>query len=115
MKLKNIYVLVEDTERATSFYTQILGFEHYRKQDRYTILKLDDVWFGLLNEKFLDGAPIKGNNCIPVFEVENVEQEYSRLEKAGVTFVTGVTVLPDVKFFQFYDSEKNILEMYQEE
>ncbi len=114
MKLKNIYVLVQDTERAIKFYTELLSFELYRKQDRYTILKLEDVWFGLLNEKFQDGIPAHGNNCIPVFQVVNIEAEYTRLKASGVQFITDITTLPDVKFFQFYDSEKNILEMYQE-
>ena len=69
MKLKNIYVLVKDTNRAIIFYTKVLGFELYREQERYTILKLNDVWFGLLNEQYLKDKVVRGNNCIPVFKV----------------------------------------------
>lgn len=115
MKLRNLYVLVQNTEKAIEFYTKILGFELHRKQDRYTILEIDGVWFGLLNEGFIEGKTIRGNNCVPVLKVENVETEYARLQSAGVKFVTGIETLSDVKMFQFYDSEGNILEMYQEQ
>jgi predicted enzyme related to lactoylglutathione lyase len=113
MKLKNLYVLVDNTDRAISFYTNVLGFELYRRQDRYTILKLEDIWFGLLNQKFVN-ATHRGNNCIPVFEVENLQFEYERLKEAGVVFVTDIVELEDVIFFQLYDTEGNMLEMYEE-
>lgn len=112
MKLRNIYVLVQDTDRAIKFYTEILGFHLHSREERYTILNLDDVWFGLLNEKFEDDVK-RGNNCVPVFEVNNIEQEYERLKRHDVTFVTELLKLPDVSLFQFYDSERNILEMYE--
>lgn len=113
MKLRNIYVLVQDTDRAIKFYTEILGFHLHSKEERYTILNLDDVWFGLLNEKFEDDVK-RGNNCVPVFEVNNIEQEYERLKTNNIKFVTDLLKLPDVSLFQFYDTEGNILEMYEE-
>lgn len=113
MKLRNLYVLVQDTERAIDFYTQVLGFKLIRKQDRYTILEFDDVYFGLLNESF-EGQVVRGNNCIPIFQVENLTEWYEKLSQHGVKFVTDITTLPDVLLFQFYDTEGNILEMYQE-
>jgi predicted enzyme related to lactoylglutathione lyase len=114
MKLKNIYFLVQDTNRAIEFYIKVLGMTLHRQQDRYTILKFDDMWVGLLNEKFSDTEVVRGNNCIPVFEVEDLNQEYVRLKDLNVKFLTEITILSDVRFFQFYDSEGNILEFYQE-
>lgn len=116
MKLRNLYVLVKDTDRAIKFYTDILGFELHRKQDRYSILKLDDFWFGLLNESFEKNNVIRGNNCIPVFKVKDVEKEFARLKDAGVNLnQKEISILPDVKLFQFTDTEGNILEMYEEQ
>lgn len=113
MRLRNLYVLVQDTSRAIDFYTKILNFKLIRKQDRYTILLFDDVYFGLLNEKFEEKI-IRGNNCVPVFEVEDINSWYEKLKENHVKFVSEITTLPDVILFQFYDSEGNILEMYQE-
>ena len=69
MKLRNLYVLVQDTDSAINFYTSVLEFKLYKKEDRYTILQLDDVYFGLLNEKFEKNVK-RGNNCVPVLKVE---------------------------------------------
>lgn len=113
MILKNIYVLVANQERALHFYTKVLGLELYRKQDRYSILKIGDTWFGLLNEKY-ESNPRRGNNCIPVFKVSDLKSEFDRLKKLRVKFLSNIIELPDVKYFQFYDSEGNILEIYEE-
>lgn len=114
MQLQNLYLLVQDTDRAIKFYTEVLGLELYRRQDRYSILKLNNTWVGLLNEKFETEPVIRGNNCVPVFKVDDLDHQYSRLKELGVKFETEITTLPDVKLFQFQDSEGNILEMYQE-
>jgi predicted enzyme related to lactoylglutathione lyase len=113
MKLQNLYVLVQDTDRAIDFYTRILPFKLHRRQDRYTILNLGDFWLGLLNEKF-ETEVKRGNNCVPVFQVDNVRAEYNRLKELGVNLLSEITELPDVFLFQFTDSEGNVLEMYQE-
>lgn len=113
MKLRNIYVLVQDTNRAITFYTTVLGFKLYKIEDRYTILQLDDVYFGLLNEKY-EKTVKRGNNCVPVLKVENVDEWYKILQETKTSFVTDIQQLPSVKYFQFLDSEDNILEMYQE-
>lgn len=113
MKLRNLYVLVQDTERAIDFYTRLLDFKLLRKQDRYTILTFDEVYFGLLNEKF-ESKVSRGNNCVPVFQVVDIDAWFNKLKESGVKFVSEITKLPDVSLFQFYDSEGNILEMYQE-
>jgi predicted enzyme related to lactoylglutathione lyase len=113
MRLRNLYVLVQDTDRAVDFYTKILEFKLLHKEDRYTILEFDEVYFGLLNEKY-EGKVIRGNNCVPVFEVENVDEWYQKLQKANVIMLTDMQQLPSVKYFQFFDTEGNILEIYQE-
>ena len=113
MRLPNLYVLVQDTQRAINFYTKLFDFKLVRKQDRYTILSFDEVYFGLLNEKF-EEKTIRGNNCVPVFQVEDINAWYEKLKDNNIKFVSEITNLPDVSLFQFYDSEGNILEMYQE-
>lgn len=113
MKLRNLYVLVQDTQRAIEFYTKLLGFTLIRKQDRYTILSFDGVYFGFLNEKF-ERNVVRGNNCVPVFQVEDIHFWYTKLKKNRVKFAQEITTLSDVSLFQFYDSEDNVLEMYQE-
>lgn len=113
MKLENIYILVQDTDRAIRFYTEVLGFSLYRKQARYTILKLGDIWFGLLNEKYIE-KPIRGNNCVPVFKVNNIQEKFNELLEKGVKLETDILDLADVRYFQFCDTENNILEIYEE-
>lgn len=113
MKLKNLYVLVNDTNRAINFYTTILDFKLIHKEDRYTILELDDVYFGLLNEKYEEKVT-RGNNCVPVFKVENINEWYQKLQKANINLKTKIQQLPTVKYFQFLDTEGNTLEIYQE-
>ena len=114
MKLQNLYILVKDTDRAIKFYTDILGLVLYRRQDRYSIIKIEDTYLGLLNEKYLDEKIVYGNNCIPVFKVDNIEEEFTKLKDLNITFITEIITLTDVRLFQFYDTEGNILEIYQE-
>lgn len=126
MKIKLTSVLVPDQEKALRFYTDVLGF-----------VKKEDVPFGefrwltvvspegsedieLVLEPnahvaakayqqalFDDGIPLTA------FASENVQEEYVRLKKLGVVFLSEPTEMGPTTVAVFEDTCGNLIQLFQ--
>ena len=126
MKIKLTSVMVDDQRKALKFYTEKLGFvkkrdipmgEHSfltvvsRDEQEGVELLLEPMGIPAANvfQKSLYDAGIP----LAAFNVENIQQEYERLEKAGVRFSMKPTAMGPTTLAVFDDTCGNNIQIYQ--
>ena len=121
-KVVDTYLKVKDMDRAVRFYEAFLGVEaKYRYEDRWTSIT-DRL--GLYNPSYdvendvpmteYDRHIRMGSNVVVVFDSDNIDVEYERVKSLGVTGLTEVleiNLMAPYRFFQFQDTEGNIVEV----
>jgi predicted enzyme related to lactoylglutathione lyase len=81
-KLRQVFVVAKDLERAVRFWQETLGLElAFRDGDRWVQFKAGDVSFALASEAEGQGAP--PGVAVPVFEVEDLDSALAELRAAG--------------------------------
>lgn len=113
MEMSSVYVGVKDMERALNFYRNLFNTEPEQEEERYSTFEFDTVDFGLYNAGY-DGYDIEfGNNCVPNFEVDNVETAYQRIEKIAPEMVHDeILNFGGYQTFHFMDTEGNEIEVF---
>ncbi|MCE3228964.1 MAG: hypothetical protein K0S26_3340 [Bacteroidota bacterium] len=126
MKIKVTSVMVQDQSKALKFYTEILGF--VKKKD---IPLGEHKWLTVASPEEPDGVEIllepMGFEPAKVFQkqlfeagipwtafnVDDVDAEYERLKKAGVTFSIAPTMMGVTKLAVFNDTCGNNIQIIQ--
>lgn len=126
MKIKLTSLLVKDQDKALRFYTEVLGFvkkteiplgEHKwltvvsKEQPDGVELVLEPMGFppAAVYQKALFEAGIP----YTAFNVDNIEEEYQRLEKKGVVFSMKPTSMGAVTLAVFDDTCGNNIQLVQ--
>lgn len=127
MKIIVTSVMVKDQDQALAFYTEKLGF--IKKQDipmggpRWLTvvapdspdgveLLLEPIGFppALTYQQALFDAGIPAT----LFGIDNIQEEYERLEKLGVQFKTPPTQMGPVMIAKFDDTVGNLIQIVQQ-
>lgn len=120
--LADTYLKVGNMDRAVRFYEAFLGVKaEYRYQDRWTSitdrLGLYNPSFDVENEipmtEYDRGISV-GNNVVVVFASDNIDNEYQRVKSLGASGLTGIVeinLMAPYRFFQFKDTEGNVIEV----
>jgi catechol 2,3-dioxygenase-like lactoylglutathione lyase family enzyme len=126
MKIKLTSVMVDDQDKALKFYTEKLGF--IKKRD---VPLGEHKWLTVVSKEEQDGvelllepmgfAPAKDfqkalfEAGIPLtaFHVDDIQQEYDRLLKAGVVFSIGPTRMGPTTIAVFEDTCGNNIQIVQ--
>lgn len=113
MELSSVYIGVEDMERALDFYRELFETEPEQIEERFSTFSFDGIDFGLYHAAS-DGYDLEhGNNCIPNFEVEDVEAAYQRIEHIAPKMVhSEILEFGDYRTFHFIDTEGNEVEVF---
>ena len=113
MELSSVYVGVEDMDRAVDFYCELFGTEPEQEEERFSKFAFDAVDLGLYHAGY-DGYELEfGNNCIPNFEVDDVEAAYRRIEGIAPEMVhDAILEFGDYRTFHFVDTEGNEIEVF---
>ncbi|MFC7140842.1 VOC family protein [Halosimplex aquaticum] len=113
MKLSTVYVGVEDMDRALAFYEDVFQAEPEQAEQRFSIFEFDGADFGLYNAG-ADGHEFDfGNNCVPNFEVEDVDSAYERISALAPEVVSdGIFDIDGYRGFHFLDTEGNTIEVF---
>ena len=127
MDIRLSSVLVDDQEKALTFYTEVLGF--VKKQD---IPMGDARWLTVMSPeaqndvelllepiafkpaKTYQKALFKAKIPITAFAVADVKAEFARLAKLDVVFKTEPTQAGTTTIAVFEDTCGNLLQIYQE-
>ncbi|MDN5936850.1 MAG: VOC family protein [Nitrosospira sp.] len=126
MKIKLSSVLVDDQDKALKFYTEVLGF--IKKSDipaegaRWlTVVSPDgsnDIEL-LLESNSLPAAGtyqkalFEAGIPLTAFAVENIQKEYKRMTKLGVTFSMEPAQSGPTTVAVFEDTCGNLIQLYQ--
>jgi predicted enzyme related to lactoylglutathione lyase len=126
MQLKLMHVFVDDQDKALKFYTDVLGF----------VKKLDIAmgkyrWLTVVSPEEPEGTQLllepdanpvaktyqqeifRQGISATTFFVEDLQKEYARLKKNGVTFTKEPTKAPGASFAVFEDTCGNLIQITQ--
>ncbi len=121
-RLADTYLKVKDMDRAANFYETFLGVKaNYRYKDRWVSitdgLGLYNPIYDLENDVPMtdyDRSVQMGNNVVVVFAADDIEGEHERVKTlgaAGVTEIVEINLMAPYRFFQFQDTEGNVIEV----
>lgn len=115
MKLRYIIIKVKDIKRAKKFYIRLLREKPAKEEvDRMVEFDLGNVKIGLYNP-LADGYSLKksdfGTNCMAAFGVNDLRSELKRVSKFAK--ITCQDKVDYHEWFEFEDSEGNILEIHK--
>jgi catechol 2,3-dioxygenase-like lactoylglutathione lyase family enzyme len=126
MRIKLTSVMVEDQDRALTFYTDVLGFKkkHEIPVGEYrwiTVVSPEgpgDVELTLEPNanpaaKTFQEAMFAQSIPLAAFEVGDIAAEYARLRAAGVAFTLEPTLMGPVTIAVFSDTCGNLIQIYQ--
>ena len=126
MKIKLTSVMVDNQDKALKFYTEILGFvkkteipmgEHkwltvVSKEEQDGVeLVLEPM--GFPPAKIYQKALFEAGIPLTAFNVEDIQKEYERLEKAGVLFSMKPTKMGPAILAVFSDTCGNNIQIFQ--
>ncbi|WP_135364850.1 VOC family protein [Halosimplex halophilum] len=112
MELTTVYVGVEDMDRALEFYAELFGTGPATADDRFSTFAFDGVDFGLYRAGADGGEFAFGDNCVPNFEVEDVEAEFERVSELAPAVVHGIVDVDGYRCFHVRDTEGNTIEIF---
>lgn len=125
MRIKLTSLMMNDQDKALSFYTQVLGFEkkHEIPMGPYKWLTVvspgrDDLELSLEPNanpagKAFQEAMFAQKIPLAAFEVSDIDAEYARLTGHGVVFVSEPVAMGPVKIAMFSDTCGNLIQLYQ--
>lgn len=124
MKINVTSVYVDDQKKALNFYTKVLGFE------KKTEIPLGEAsWLTVVSPEQPNGpelllepdshpaarkfkeALVEDGIPFTSFAVNDLDKEYERLTKAGVTFTQEPMEMPTVKMAVFDDTCGNLIQI----
>ncbi|WP_123535966.1 VOC family protein [Halosimplex salinum] len=113
MALSTVYVGVEDMDRALSFYEDLFGMEPEQAEERFSMFAFDGVDFGLYDGS-ADGHEFEfGDNCVPNFEVSDVDAAFERVSELAPEVVSdGILDIDGYRCFHVRDTEGNVVELF---
>ena len=109
MKIKSLYICVDDMQRAIDFYTNFFEKEPIKNDSIYSVFDIDGFRFGLFAYKKMNEPHTFGSNCLPSIEVDNIEILKRKIEKLEICFP--LTKIDNNYVVEFIDSEGNHIEL----
>ncbi|WP_425447213.1 VOC family protein [Dethiothermospora halolimnae] len=112
IKINSLYICVKDMERAITFYENLFSQQVDEKSDVFSVFDLQGFRFCLFNNNEVGEKVTYGDNCLPSFEVNNMDKLISKLKELDAQLVFPLTKIKDNWVLEFRDSEDNDIEVY---
>ncbi len=109
MKIKSLYICVNDMDRAIKFYTNFFEKSPLKNDKIYSVFDIDGFRFGLFAYKEMKEKHTFGSNCLPSIEVENLDILKKKIENLEICFP--LTKIEKNYVAEFIDSEGNHIEI----
>ena len=110
--ISNVWLPVDDMQRALAFYRDTLGLRVRSEQDVWAELELDGLIIGLNAREGEEPGP-EGGAVIAFRPDGSLEDEVERLQGQGVEFAGGISEHPWGRLAAFHDPDGNSLELYE--
>jgi len=119
MKLTHSCIITENVKKLSDFYKEVLQIEPQAYGDDYVEFQTDCgalSLFGFKAHEELAKGSVKpaSNRCLELeFNVDNVENDYYRLQQLGVEIIKPLTTQPwgNCSFY-FRDPDGNLINFY---
>jgi predicted enzyme related to lactoylglutathione lyase len=108
----NVWVPVDDIERALDFYQNTLDFSVIRRDGPWAEIDANGLNIGL-NGRESEGAQAGGGPVITFQPEAGLEAAIEDLEGRGVEFAAGISEHDWGRVATFKDSEGNNLQLYE--
>ena len=108
----NVWVPVEDIERALDFYHNTLGFPVIKQDGPWAEIDANGLNVGL-NAREVQGARTGGGPVITLRPESELEEAVEDLESKGVEFSAEISEHEWGRVATFKDSEGNDLQLYE--
>ena len=110
IKLNSLYICVKDMKRACDFYESIFGIT--TEKDHEGLFIVGNFRFLLFDNEKVGEKVVYGDNCLPSFEVSDINAFIRKLEALGVQIVFPCVQILDNWVLEFRDTEGNDIEVY---
>lgn len=110
-KISSVYVCVKDMQRAIEFYENLLAQKVAEKDEIYSVFHINNFRYGLFANQKMNEAKVWGNNCLPSFEVSDIDLIQKRLNLLNCEIIFPLTTIGNNKVLEFVDSEGNAIEI----
>lgn len=113
--MKYIILKVKDIQRAKNFYSRLLSMGSTKEEpNRIIVFDLQNIKIGLYNP-LTDGHSLSesdfGTNCLPAFGTDDLDSEFKRV--SAFAEIISQNKADFHQWFEFKDSEGNILEIHK--
>jgi predicted enzyme related to lactoylglutathione lyase len=112
IKLNSLYICVKNMERAIGFYEKVLNQSVLKKDEVFSIFDIKGFRFCLFNNSKVNERVVWGDNCLPSFEVDDIQKFMKRIDEAGGEIVFSLTQISSNWVLEFKDTEGNDIEVY---
>jgi predicted enzyme related to lactoylglutathione lyase len=112
MRLNSLDVGARDMRRALEFYRRLFGIEPIHAATGCVLFDVGAVSFGIVSAAHLDGELHFGNNCVPNFQVGDIDAEYHRIQDMAPRIDDQIRCIGNYRSFRFADTEGNLIQVY---
>lgn len=112
IKLNSLYICVKDMDRAIAFYEKFLDRVVTVRDPLFSIFEIESFRFCLFNNEKVHEKVTWGDNCLPSFEVGDINMLLERLKLLGAEIVFPLTQIGRNMVLEIKDSEGNDIEVY---
>lgn len=118
-RLINTCLITDNIDQLVTFYEKVLGIKAQRAGTEYAEFRTGvgvlAIFSGKAQQAYIPGSAEAGKNrsAILEFKVDNVDQEYARLQPLVRTWVKGPTTQPwGTRSIYFRDPGGNLIDFY---
>ena len=112
LTLNSLYICVKDMDRAISFYEQFFEQQVDKNHDTFSIFNISGFRFCLFNNSKVNEDVTWGDNCLPSFEVNDMDNLIEKLKVLNAEIVFPLTKINENWVLEFRDSEGIDIEVY---
>jgi predicted enzyme related to lactoylglutathione lyase len=112
MRLNSLDVGARDMRRALGFYRRLFSAEPIDVGAGCALFDVGAVSFGIISTAQVEGELRFGNNCVPNFQVDDIDAEYGRILEIAPRIDDRIRCIGNYRYFQFTDTEGNLVEVY---
>ncbi|MFX1308127.1 MAG: VOC family protein [Promethearchaeota archaeon] len=110
--LNSLYICVKEMDRAIKFYESFFEQPVFKKDQIFSIFNIKGFRFCLFNNSKVNENVTWGDNCLPSFEVNDINKVREKLKKLDRKIVFPLTKIQDNWVLEFKDTEGNDIEVY---
>lgn len=110
--LNSLYICVKNMDRAIKFYENFFGLPVFKKDKIFSIFNIKGFRFCLFNNSKMKENVTWGDNCLPSFEVNDINNVIEKLKILDREIVFPLTKILDNWVLEFKDTEGNDIEVY---